>query len=371
MRKIFLLLPFLLPTYLFSQSWSTNISANGLSLGRYGYALSGDANPYTVYTTDSELHDLIFFGGSAATLNLRLYDGDLKLGYNATPNSILYNNGNAFFGGNVGVGTLTPEGKLTINQIGNGWNDGLRINRDATNYLTLTEDVSDIRLKNWGPGGILFFTSTAQPLTILNGGNIGVGTASPGGLLEIKGPYSGNSQVIINTTNTSGELRFSDNDVPKGFVWYSQGGNYMAFGRGSTSNSMFVNGSGDFGIGTTAPDSKLSVKGTIHSQEVKVDLNGAVAPDYVFEKDYPLTSLSDLKLYIDQNKHLPEVPSAKEMEENGINLKKMNLMLLKKIEELTLHLLDQNERIGAQEAETSALKSELKNRICNHKKVRQ
>lgn len=58
--------------------------------------------------------------------------------------------------GNVGIGTLSPEAKFTISQIGNGWNDGLRINRDASNYLTITEDVTDVRLKNWGAGGILF-----------------------------------------------------------------------------------------------------------------------------------------------------------------------------------------------------------------------
>jgi hypothetical protein len=68
-------------------------------------------------------------------------------------------------------------------------------------------------------------------------------------------------------------------------------------------------------------------------------------PDYVFEKDYNLLPLSELETYINQNKHLPEVPSAKEMEAEGLNLKEMNLMLLKKVEELTLHILNQEKRI--------------------------
>jgi hypothetical protein len=65
-------------------------------------------------------------------------------------------------------------------------------------------------------------------------------------------------------------------------------------------------------------------------------------PDYVFESDYDLLPLAELEAYIRQNKHLPEVPSAKEMEANGLNLKEKNLLLLKKVEELTLHVIEQN-----------------------------
>ena len=82
--------------------------------------------------------------------------------------------------GNIGVGNTTPSAKFTIQQSGDGWNDGLRINRDIINYLTLTEDGSDIRLKNWGTAGIRFFTSTTEALTIVNSGNVGIGTTNPG-----------------------------------------------------------------------------------------------------------------------------------------------------------------------------------------------
>ena len=121
-------------------------------------------------------------------------------------------------------------------------------------------------------------------------------------------------------------------------------GGFLTFSTDNNSERMRIDTYGNVGIGTTSPDAKLAVKGNIHANEIKVDLLGAVAPDYVFEKDYPLTSLSDLKTYINQNKHLPERPSAKEMEKNGINLKEMNLLLLLKIEELTLHLIEQNQQ---------------------------
>jgi len=114
---------------------------------------------------------------------------------------------------------------------------------------------------------------------------------------------------------------------------------------------------GKIGIGTDTPDELLTVKGTIHTQEVKVDLDGAVAPDYVFEKhfngfsealpEYELISLEELEVFLKKNLHLPKIPSAAQMEKDGISLKEMNLLLLQKIEELTLYTLQQQKEIDA------------------------
>lgn len=114
---------------------------------------------------------------------------------------------------------------------------------------------------------------------------------------------------------------------------------------------------GKIGIGTTAPDELLTVKGKIHTQEVLVDLDGAVAPDYVFENyfngfsemmpEYRLISLEELEAFLRENKHLPNVPSAATMQAEGISLKTMNLILLQKIEELTLYTLQQQKEINA------------------------
>ena len=113
---------------------------------------------------------------------------------------------------------------------------------------------------------------------------------------------------------------------------------------------------GKIGIGTDAPDELLTVKGTIHTQEVKVDLNGAVAPDYVFEKyfngfsetmpSYEMISLEELEVFLKKNHHLPNIPSATAMASEGISLKEMNLLLLQKIEELTLYTLQQQKEIN-------------------------
>jgi hypothetical protein len=132
----------------------------------------------------------------------------------------------------------------------------------------------------------------------------------------------------------------------------------LIFGTGNLPR-MAIDGAGSVGIGTITPDAKLTVKGDIHTREVRVDMNGAVGPDYVFEKDYNLLPLKDLEAYINQNKHLPEVPSAAEMDTNGLNLKEMNLLLLKKIEELTLHLIEVKKEVIQLQKDNQTLKERL------------
>jgi AAA15 family ATPase/GTPase len=75
----------------------------------------------------------------------------------------------------------------------------------------------------------------------------------------------------------------------------------------------------------------------------------------VFDDTYDLSSLETVEAYIKEHKHLPEVPSAKEMDENGLNLKEMNLLLLKKIEELTLYIIQQNKKIAELEKQNLTL----------------
>ncbi|MCL6220762.1 tail fiber protein [Zunongwangia pacifica] len=130
---------------------------------------------------------------------------------------------------------------------------------------------------------------------------------------------------------------------------------------GQDKNDVFIikTQNGFVGIGTKSPDSKLTVRGKIHSQEVKIDLNGAVVPDYVFLDDYNLKSLEEIESFIDKNGHLENIPSAKQVEEEGWNVKSMNLKMLEKIEELTLYVIEQNKINKEQQEEIAALKKQL------------
>jgi hypothetical protein len=102
---------------------------------------------------------------------------------------------------------------------------------------------------------------------------------------------------------------------------------------------------GRVGILTATPQYELDVIGTIRAREIKVDLKGA---DFVFEKDYKLMSLNDLEKFVKEQKHLPEVAPAKEMEINGTDLGVLTSKLLQKIEELTLYTIEQNKELKIQ-----------------------
>ncbi len=112
---------------------------------------------------------------------------------------------------------------------------------------------------------------------------------------------------------------------------------------------------GNIGVSTAKPDPayKFSVNGKMRVKEVKVEANWA---DYVFDDAYRLRSLKEVEAYINDNKHLPDVPSATEVKENGINVGESNAMLLKKIEELTLYMIELKKELGMQQAEIDDLK---------------
>jgi hypothetical protein len=187
--------------------------------------------------------------------------------------------------------------------------------------------------------------------------NVGIGTTAPGvwfapdRVLEMSGArpvFKLTSTDVLGTivfTNVAanGSSHHGEFHLNHLYNPATPSQSYLDFGAYPAGSTLTLRADGNVGIGTITPDAKLSVKGQIHAQEVKVDLNGAIAPDYVFDKDYNLPSLEEIQSYITAYKHLPEVPSAKEMEEKGINLGEMNLLLLKKVEELTLYQIQSNE----------------------------
>jgi hypothetical protein len=243
--------------------------------------------------------------------------------------------------GHVGIGSANPIRALHVN-------GELSVTRADKNAFI---NVSD---PNGNGGGTIWLRgltnggSAGTDATIMLHGSVAVGSTTPPiRALQVNGELSvtrADKQAFINVSDVNGN--------GGGTIWLR---GLTDAGRVGTDATILL--MGNVGIGTTAPDAKLAVKGQIHAQEVKIDLNGAVAPDYVFEPDYHLKPLSEIETYIKANKHLPEVPSAKEMEANGVQLGEMNMLLLKKVEELTLYVIELKKRDEEQQKEIEELRS--------------
>lgn len=255
--------------------------------------------------------------------------------------------------GRVGIGTASPAAPFEVYS-----NTAVAENNGAQfSALSIGPHRSHI---HYGTTGNWYIRSAAASGNVIiqdTGGNVGIGTTSPGGRLDVN---AGSLYAIRTATSNRYIIEVRNTGDVNGGWWLANDANgNFALHENAVGDQLTVQAGGNVGIGTNNPDAKLSVKGLIHAQEVKVDLNGAVAPDYVFDKEYRLPSLKEVQSYITTNKHLPEVPSAKEMEENGLNLGEMNLLLLKKVEELTLYAIEQERRYERQEAELNAQRAAL------------
>lgn len=217
-------------------------------------------------------------------------------------------------------------------------------------------------------------------LTMKDNGNIGIGTTSPAAKLDIRGDLkivnsgaesstasfwaqgTGNAGVFFDASNGDGIGSDYGSLLQKDYLGIeltNYGANPIHL-LTAGAYRLTVTGSGYVGIGTTSPTEKLSVNGTVLTKKVRVSTAGADWPDFVFAPNYKLRTLNELEAYIKANQYLPEVPSAKEVEENGLDLGKMDATLLQKVEELTLYLIEMNKKVEKLEKENLKLKKAWK-----------
>ena len=213
-------------------------------------------------------------------------------------------------------------------------------------------------------------------------GKVGIGTASPDAQLHVVG--DGTLLKMHNTVanNTFTGIAFYENITgtptekalinvigstgggatgANGFqIWNSANG-AMTFGTNNTER-MRVTNAGSVGIGTSSPASKFHVSGG----DIRVSTGSFIddgttlnVPDYVFEDSYKLMPIGDLKNFIRENKHLPNVPNVDDVKANGVNLSKFQMQLLEKVEELTLYTLAQHEQNQELQKRIAALEEQL------------
>ncbi len=245
--------------------------------------------------------------------------------------------------GNVGIGTNSIPEKLSvdgnINLIGDlkmsGPDSYIWTNGTGTGYTGIWDQKNK---------RVLFYTTEKN-------GFIGLGTNLPKAKLTIQGDGSTVGSASINLKH---------------------GGNGMSIGLSTTSNNLVIGNSwnpesgtyltihdrtGKVGIGTVETGKhRLAVEGSIGAREVMVEPEGW--SDFVFNKDYKLRKLEDVESFIEENKHLPDVPSEKEVLENGVQLGEMDSKLLQKIEELTLYMIEQNKETKIMKAQLNKLAKE-------------
>ncbi|MEO9511409.1 MAG: hypothetical protein ABJN84_00155 [Flavobacteriaceae bacterium] len=204
--------------------------------------------------------------------------------------------------------------------------------------------------QNWSgttPGNIYYDT-----------GNVGIGTTSPTAPLEIlqKEDPNSDSGLVISEPNNSQKIYLHLADNASGEYGYFHLGGETRL-RGNGLHSSFE---GALGIGTAnIGDWKLAVNGKIRAKEIKVETDWS---DFVFYDDYKLPTLQEVEYHIIEKGHLKDIPSEKEVAENGIFLGEMDAKLLRKIEELTLYTIQQEKKIKELE-EKNGLLTELNKKL--------
>lgn len=230
-------------------------------------------------------------------------------------------------------------------------------------------------------------------------GNLGIGNSSPDAKLTVFSPVvlggiAKNATLISSVGGTSGANNFKNNlwivrnsagndwttarlhdgiSIDISFLnpqtntrtWWERDPNQDVQSWGTSANTYMEIVQGNVAIGTLDPKGyKLAVNGSVIATSMTVKLNSAW-PDYVFKPTYQLPSLTEVKTYIDQNQHLPEIPSAQEIAKDGQNLGEMNKLLLKKVEELTLYLIEKDKELHNQQQQITQLNKQFKKILKN------
>jgi hypothetical protein len=282
--------------------------------------------------------------------------------------------------GNIGIGTNSPTSLLHIangdvvlqNTSGSGY--PILWSKSANGSTTLRIDYNSILIS----GSVGYLRSTGMLHLNDNGGNVtigsstgrvGIATTTPIARLDlgelkindlasfpaegsitddwgsyIVGNINGGQKLrlgVANDGNSKAEIYLENNNTPNGSIAFKTASGAAAVTR------MFINADGRVGIGTTSIGSgyKLFVEEGIRTRKVKVDQ--ASWPDYVFHPSYSLRPLSEVEKYIKEHQHLPEVPSAQQVVNEGLDLGENQAVLLKKIEELTLYVIELKKELEA------------------------
>lgn len=255
--------------------------------------------------------------------------------------------------GNVGIGTSSPAEKFHVsgNLLMNATNPIFSLQNDGTDKGYIQLSGNDVRLGTFASndlGKLILRVNGLNTLTVTPDGNVGIGNETPSGKLHVAGrTYLNNGSgegLAIDGTNPF--MQFYSSGTARFFMQLNGTHLTLSHVTGNTTGRLILNGNQvTIGQITPAAGYKLSIDGKAICEELKVQLKGNW-PDYVFKNDYQLRSISELKSFIEKNNHLPGIPAAAEIEKNGIELGNMQKRMMEKIEELTLYIIQLEEKIN-------------------------
>ncbi len=317
-----------------------------------------------VYTTTNAFssynNDLILKTEGIERLRILDEDGNVGIGV-ASPIEKLHINGS--IRGNAPAGALrvqTTHGYLDLGAQNTAW---AHIYTDRPKVIFNKDVYTTSNAFSSYNNDLILKTEGIERLRILDeDGNVGIGIANPIEKLHINGSIRGNAPAgALRVQTTHGYLDLGAQNTAWAHIYtdrpkvifnkdvyttsnaFSSYNNDLILKTEGIERLRILDENGNVGIGTTNPGTwKLAVNGKVRAKEVQVETGWA---DFVFETDYALPTLSEVENHIKEKGHLKDIPSAEEVEKNGISLGKINAKLLQKIEELTLYTIQQQKEI--------------------------
>ena len=341
--------------------------AGNLVTGTYNTFVGSFAGPYLT-TGTANIFVGLSSGGNATTGSNNTIVGRSS-GFKLTSG-----NHNTFLGLNAGYNVVTNSGNVALGSgagyySAGGSNVFIGYNSGPTSTSADIASSNKLYIDNSTNNTPLIygdFFSNKVAINMLN-------TSTLNHTLSVGGAVNSTEGFFVNGVAVSGDLTYWMRDIPANRISttldvytgtiYTTGifvngqpvGGDLSFWTKHGMTNNFYNATDNVGIGVVmnpfknSKNYRLAVKGKIGAWEIEIENNSLIWSDFVFKKDYKLLPLKEVEKFIDENGHLPEIPSEQEVKENGLRLAEMDAKLLMKIEELTLYVIELEKKIEALE----------------------